>query len=446
LPFVLQSAEVMKQAVTCLEPLLDKAATRHATQIVLATVQGDVHDIGKNLVDIILSNNGYVVHNLGIKVPAETIIRKAQEVGADLIGLSGLLVKSAIVMKESLPQYKAAGLRCPILLGGAALTRKYVAESCVPAYDGPVVYCTDAFAGLKAAREFEEGRLKSTVFEAGAAVGALKPGPKNIEISRDVPVPVPPFTGLRHVVDIDPHVIFPLINEQALFRGRWGYRRGKMAAAEYDALIAGKVRPLFEEFMRAAGEEGLIQPKVAYGYFPCHSDGNVLVVRDGDRSYHFPFPRQAEAPFLCIADFFRTAAEGGDIAGFYVVTIGEAIGLRTHEWYGVNRYHDYMMLHGFSVEVTDALAEYWHQVMRREMGIATTEPTTPGGYVTQAYRGSRYGFGYPACPDLEAHKPLFALLRSETVGVTLTETMEMVPEQSTSAIVVHHPQAKYFAV
>jgi 5-methyltetrahydrofolate--homocysteine methyltransferase len=446
LPFVLQSAEVMKHTVSSLEPLLDKAAARHATKVVLATVQGDVHDIGKNLVDIILSNNGYEVHNLGIKVPAETIIQKAREVGADLIGLSGLLVKSAIVMKESLPQYRAAGLTCPILLGGAALTPRYVAETCVPAYGGPVVYCSDAFAGLKAAREFEEGRLTSTVYEARGAVGALKPGPKNVEISRDVPVPVPPFTGLRHVVDIDPRVIFPLINEQALFRGRWGYRRGKMAAAEYDALIAGKVRPLFEEFMRAAGDEGLIRPKVAYGYFPCHSEGNALVVRDHDQIHRFPFPRQSEAPFLCIADFFRTEAEGGDLAAFYVVTIGDAIGIRTHEWFAANRYHDYMMLHGFSVEVTDALAEYWHQVMRREMGIATNEPSTLGGYVTQAYRGSRYGFGYPACPDLEAHKPLFALLHPESIGVTLTETMEMVPEQSTSAIVAHHPQAKYFSV
>ncbi len=446
LPFVLQSAEVMKQAVSFLEPLLDKADTRSATKVVLATVQGDVHDIGKNLVDIILSNNGYKVYNLGIKVPAETIIAKARELKVDIIGLSGLLVKSAIVMKESLPQYQAAGLNCPILLGGAALTRKYVAEACVPRYGGPVVYCADAFAGLKAAREFEEGRLKATTYEAGAAAAALKPGVKNLDISREVPVPAPPFVGWRHVTDLDPRRVFPLINEQALFRGRWGYRRAKMGAAEYDDLIATRVRPLFEGFIRAGSEEGLIQPKVAYGYFPCHSEGDVLIVHDGDRRQAFPFPRQAEPPFQCIADFFKTESEGGDRVGFFVATIGEAIGRRTHALYDANRYHDYVMLHGFSVEVTDALAEYWHQVMRREWGIATGEPESPGGYVTQAYRGSRYGFGYPACPDLDAHRPLFELLRPEAIGVTLTESMEMVPEQSTSAIVVHHPQAKYFSV
>ena len=445
LPFVLQSAEVMKQAVSFLEPLLDKSDARSATRVVLATVQGDVHDIGKNLVEIILSNNGYKVYNLGIKVPAETIIAKAREVEADLIGLSGLLVKSAIVMKESMPQYQAAGLKCPILLGGAALTPKFVAESCVPLHDAPVVYCADAFAGLKAAREYEEGRLTATVYHpAGSA--ALKPGLKNVEIVRDVPVPVPPFMGLRHVTGIDPRALYPLINEQALFRGRWGYRRARLSAAEYEALIAERVRPLYEGFLKAGVEDGLLEPKVAYGYFPCHSDGDTLVVRDGAQEHVFRFPRQAEPPFLCIADFFRTREEGGDVAGFLVATIGEAIGRRTHELYDGNHYHDYLMLHGFSVEVTDALAEYWHRVMRQELGIATSEPANLDGLVTQAYRGSRYGFGYPSCPDLEAHRPVFAMLRPEAIGVTLTESMEMVPEQSTSAIVAHHPQAKYFAV
>lgn len=447
LPFVLQSAETMKRSVSFLEPLLDKADARHSTKVVLATVQGDVHDIGKNLVEIILSNNGFTVYNIGIKVPAETIIQKAHEVGADIIGLSGLLVKSAIVMKDTLPQYRAAGLTCPILLGGAALTRKYVAESCVPAYPGPVVYCTDAFAGLKAAREFEEGSLKSTVYEpVASATASLKPGPQNLDISRDIEVPKIPFTGLRHVTDIDLQSIFPLLNEQALFRGRWGYRRGKMTAQEYDTLIKTKVRPLYEDFLRASVDDRLIQPKAAYGYFPCYSAGNTLYVRDGAHTHAFPFPRQAEPPHLCIADFFKTEAEGGDIAGFFVVSIGDAISLRTHELYAQNHYHDYLMLHGFSVEVTDALAEYWHQFMRREMGISQAEPASVGGYVTQAYRGSRYGFGYPACPDLDAHKAVFAMLKPELIGVTLTESMEMVPEQSTSAIIAHHPQAKYFAV
>ena len=446
LPFVLQSAEVMKKAVAHLEPLMEKSDTDSATRVLLATVQGDVHDIGKNLVDIILSNNGYKVFNLGIKVPAETIIEKAREHDVDVVGLSGLLVKSAIVMQETMHQYAAADLGVPILLGGAALTKKFVAESCVPGYDHPVVYCADAFAGLKAVRELEEGKLVATTYQAENETRRMKPGIKDADIRRDVPVPDPPFLGCRHVVDIDPAKIFPLVNVQALFRGRWGYRRAKMSAEEYDELIRTKVEPLYDDLKRQAVEKGLVRPKAAYGYYRCHSRGDVVVVCDGDVSHDFAFPRQAEPPHLCIADFFRSEEEGGDIAAFFVVTIGEEIDRRTHELYDGDHYHDYLMLHGFSVEVTDALAEYWHGVMRAELGIAGADPGDLGGYVTQAYQGSRYGFGYPACPDLGAHETVFAMLRPGEIGVTLTENMEMVPEQTTSAIVAHHPQAKYFAV
>lgn len=445
LPFVLQSAEVMKGSVTLLEPFMDRTDGGSATRILLATVQGDVHDIGKNLVDIILSNNGYTVHNLGIKVPAETVIEKARELRVDLIGLSGLLVKSAIVMQESLPQYRDAGLTVPVLLGGAALTPKFVAESCVPNYPGPVVYCSDAFAGLKAVREFEEGRLQSTRYDSAAAVQPMKPGVRDAVVERNNPVPEPPFIGRRSVQDIDPRALFPLVNTQALFRGRWGYRRGKMSAQEYRQLIDGTVHPLYQDLQQRAVTAGWIQPRVSYGYFRCHSRENELYVEAEGKEYVFAFPRQAEPPFLCIADYFKSAEEGGDVAGFFVVTIGARIGEETARLYQENAYHDYLMLHGFSVEVTDALAEYWHGVMRRELGIGAALEDVQNA-ITQQYQGSRYGFGYPACPDLDVHRPLFDFLKPETIGVTLTENMQMVPEQTTSAIVVHHPRAKYFAV
>ena len=437
----------MKQSVTMLEPYMETQDARSSTRILLATVQGDVHDIGKNLVDIILSNNGFKVFNIGIKMPAETIIEKALELKVDIVGLSGLLVKSALVMKDTMPQYREAGLRCPILLGGAALTRKFVAESCVPAYGvAPVVYCADAFAGLKAVREYESGTLQATRYEGASEVPAIQAGPRNIEVVHDNPVPPAPFHGARHIQGIDPAKVLPFINEQALFRGRWGYRRGSLSKDDYEQLIDGKVRPLFQEFKRQCLEDKLVDLSVAYGYFPADRCGDTVCVRDGDHVHTLAFPRQAEAPHLCIADFFKSPEEGGDIAAFFVVSIGHRISEAIQDLYTANRYHDYLMLHGFSVELTDALAEHWHAVMRQEMGIATAEPVSPSGYITQAYQGSRYGFGYPACPDLDAHRPLFALLHPERIGISLTETMQMVPEQSTSAIVVHHPQAKYFAI
>ena len=446
LPFVLQSAEVMKASVTLLEPFMEKIDTENTTSILLATVQGDVHDIGKNLVDIILSNNGYTVHNLGIKVPVESIIEKAKELQVDMIGLSGLLVKSAVVMQESMPQYKAAGLKMPILLGGAALTQKFVAEECVPSYLAPVVYCKDAFAGLKAVQEFEQGTLKATSYDGQTAIKPMKPGIKAVEIDHNNPVPKPPFLGQRYRDDIDAKILLSLINVQALFRGRWGYRRGKMSAQEYQDLIAGTVEPLYTKLTQQALESGWIQPQVSYGYFPCHSKENDLIVTDQGQQYLFSFPRQKEAPNLCIADYFKPASAGGDVAAFFVVTIGSQIGKETARLYEENAYHDYLMLHGLSVEITDALAEYWHAIIRKELGIGEHVPEDLHGAITQNYQGSRYGFGYPACPDLNAHLPLFALLRPEAIGVTLTENMFMVPEQTTSAIVSHHPQAKYFAV
>nr|NIP49784.1 5-methyltetrahydrofolate--homocysteine methyltransferase [Gammaproteobacteria bacterium]NIQ11609.1 5-methyltetrahydrofolate--homocysteine methyltransferase [Gammaproteobacteria bacterium]NIU15820.1 5-methyltetrahydrofolate--homocysteine methyltransferase [candidate division Zixibacteria bacterium]NIW41873.1 5-methyltetrahydrofolate--homocysteine methyltransferase [candidate division Zixibacteria bacterium]NIY20232.1 5-methyltetrahydrofolate--homocysteine methyltransferase [Gammaproteobacteri len=266
-------------------------------------------------------------------------------------------------------------------------------------------------------------------------------------IARDNPIPEPPFLGVRHVVDIDPAKVFPYVNEQALFRGRWGYRRSSgTTAEEYNSLIKGTVEPLYADLKKRSLAEGLLQPKVAYGYFRCFSEGDALIVESDNQTYTFEFPRQALPPHLCIADYYRSKEEGGDIVPFFVVTIGEQIAEETKRLFEADSYHDYLMLHGFSVEVTDALAEYWHEEMRRELGIAAEQPDDITGYVTQGYQGSRYGFGYPACPDLDAHKELFKLLEPEKIGVSLTETMEMVPEQSTSAIIAHHPQAKYFAV
>ncbi len=446
LPFVLQSAEVMKQSVKFLEPLMDRTDAGSGTKILLATVRGDVHDIGKNLVEIILSNNGYTVYNLGIKVPEETILAEARARGVHLVGLSGLLVKSALVMRESLPQYRDAGLGVPVLLGGAALTRKFVAEECVPGYDQPVVYCADAFAGLKAVRDFEAGKLISTTWEGSATGGKAKPGPKEAELQSDNPVPKPPFWGPRQVENIPLAEVLPLVNLQALFRGRWGFRRGKMSAEEYEALVRDTVEPLYARLVAELVDQRLLNLKVAYGYFHCHRDENVVVVEHEGAIHRFDFPRQSEPPFRCIADYFKPAPAGGDLVAFFVATAGEEIATRIKALYEADSYHDYLMLHALSVEITDALAEYWHAVMRRELGIAANEPDSLTGFVSQQYQGSRYGFGYPSCPDLGAHVPVFALLQPERIGVTLTDNMEMVPEQSTSAIVVHHPQAKYFAV
>ena len=446
LPFVLQSAETMKTSVRYLEPLMEKAESGNQTKILLATVQGDVHDIGKNLVDIILSNNGYKVYNIGIKVPAETIIQQARENEVDIIGLSGLLVKSAMVMKESMSQYEEAGLKMPIFLGGAALTRKFVAESCVPGFSQPVVYNSDAFDALKKVRDFEAGNLTATTWEAQSTGETVKPGRRDAEILRDNPVPEPPFLGDKIITDIDLEEVLSLINKQALFRGRWGYRRGKMTGDEYRELISTRVEPLYEEFRRQFLQEGLIKPAAAYGYFACESRGDNLVMQHKGREYNYAFPRQGEQPFLCLSDYYKSAEEGGDVAGLFVVTIGDQVSKRTAELYEADAYHDYLMLHAFSVEVTDALAEYWHKRMRVEMGIASAEPESIHGYVTQQYQGSRYGFGYPSCPDISAHGQVFEMLRPERIGINLTENYEMVPEQSTSALVAHHPQAKYFAV
>ncbi|MFO7813041.1 MAG: vitamin B12 dependent-methionine synthase activation domain-containing protein [Pelovirga sp.] len=444
LPFVLQSAEVMKLSVVLLKPYMEKLDQEGQVKVLLATVAGDVHDIGKNLVDIILTNNGYKVFNIGIKVPAEEIIAKAKEYQVDVIGLSGLLVKSALLMKDNLAQFSDVGLNLPVLLGGAALTRKYVALDCVPKYQAPVVYCADAFDGLKAIRSFEAGELTSTSW-SDSVVAPNRPGAQLAVIDRQWECPPVPFIGNRQVLDIDPEKLFDYLNQPALFRGRWGYRRGKMAKDEYERMQRETVLPLYERLKNEGLSEGWFEPKVTYGYFNCFSRENRLVVQHDGQDYPFDFPRQQSAAGLCIADFYHSEEEGGDKTGFFVVTIGEKLARITYELYAADSYHDYLMLHGLGVELTDALAEYWHEQMRIEMGIQAGKTDMPA-YVAQGYQGSRYGFGYPACPDLAAHGPVFQLLHPERIGVSLTESFEMVPEMTTSAIIAYHPQAKYFAV
>ncbi len=444
LPFVLQSAETMKKSVVLLEPYMEKLADEGQTSVLLATVAGDVHDIGKNLVDIILSNNGYKVHNIGIKVAAEEIIARAKELDVDVIGLSGLLVKSALLMKDNLGQFQAAGLSQPILLGGAALTTKFVAVDCAPHFDKPVVYCADAFAGLKAIREFEAGKLLSTHWEEGT-VSRNRPGPQQEILDRSFNPPDVPFLGRKVEKNIDAESLFAYLNQAALFRGRWGYRRGKMSKEEYEELHAKTVLPLYQRLKEQSLNEGWLQPQVTYGYFDCVSHGDTVKVHSDSGEKVFSFPRQSNTPGLCIADYLRNKEEGGDKVGFFVVTLGQELAEQTKVLYESDHYHDYLMLHGLGVELTDALAEYWHEKMRIEMGIQE-ERGDMDAYVAQGYQGSRYGFGYPSCPDLGAHEPLFELLQPDEIGISLTESFEMVPEMSTSAIVIHHPQAKYFAV
>jgi 5-methyltetrahydrofolate--homocysteine methyltransferase len=480
LPFVLQSAEVMKMAVSQLEPLMEKTSGKSKGKIVLATVKGDVHDIGKNLVDIILTNNGYTVINLGIKQPIADIVKAWREHQADAIGMSGLLVKSVNVMEENLKELNALGITAPVVLGGAALTRHYCESHLRATYRGPCIYGKDAFDGLRVMdhitsgrtdvllKEAEERQAKRTAAEeqinktrierlaaanqpagTGAPPGA-KPKVRS-DVSTAVPIPAAPFFGSRVVTDLDLEDIYPFINPVALFRGQWQVKKGAKSDAEYEAFIEDEIVPVFESLKKKCRDEGILKPAVVYGYFPCNADGDDLVIWDPqqkDRELErLTFPRQGDKRRLCISDFFRPVESGEvDVIGLHCVTMGPRASEAAKRLFEANKYTDYLYLHGLGVETAEALAEYWHKRMRQELGIANEDSPRIKELFTQHYRGSRYSFGYPACPDMSMQQNLFRLLQPERIGCTLTENFQIDPEQSTSAIIVHHPEAKYFNV
>ena len=463
LPFVLQSAETMKAAVAYLEPHMEQSAARDKGAIVLATVRGDVHDIGKNLVDIILTNNGYRVHNLGIKQPIANIIEAAVIHGASVIGLSGLLVKSTLVMKEDLEELNRRDLaHYPVLLGGAALTRSYVESTLREAYQGRVYYGQDAFEGLAIMNALTEGReptsrrrrppRQAAAGEAAgdAAGGAAVGTAVRSTVRRDGAIPKPPFWGGRAVTGISLRDVYPFLNEVALFRGQWGYRKGGQSDAEFQALVEAQARPALRRLQEEAIAGSILEPAVVYGYFPVQSDGDDLIVYAEDQRserFRFRFPRQAGKQRLCLADYFRPRESGEmDVAAFHIVTVGARASEHTQTLFAANAYQDYLYWHGFSVEMAEALAEFWHRRIREELGIAAADGKTPRDLFAARYHGARFSFGYPACPNLEDQTKLCDLLRAAEIGITLSEEYQLVPEQSTSALITHHPDAGYFSI
>jgi 5-methyltetrahydrofolate--homocysteine methyltransferase len=462
LPFVLQSAEVMKTAVAYLEPHMEKSDDAGKGRIVLATVKGDVHDIGKNLVDIILSNNGYEVVNLGIKQPMSTILDSARDNDADVIGMSGLLVKSTVIMKENLEELNSRGLagRWPVLLGGAALTRAYVEQDLAELYDGEVRYARDAFEGLRlmdafmAVKRGEAGAelppLRARRVTKGARLQVTEPAdmPSRSDVATDNTVPQAPFFGDRIVKGIPLGDYMSFLDERATFLGQWGLKPTRGAdGPTYEELVETEGRPRLRMWLDRVQTEGLLEAAVVYGYYPCVSEGDDLVVLDesGAERERFTFPRQRRDRHLCLSDFFRPRESGEvDVVAFQLVTVGGRVSTATAELFAKNAYRDYLELHGLSVQLTEALAEYWHARVRAEIGFGAQDPGELDEILKVNYRGCRYSFGYAACPDLEDRAKIAALLTPERIGVTLSEEFQLVPEQATDALIVHHPEAKYF--
>ncbi len=461
LPFVLRSAETMKKAVSFLEPLMEKGAADHRGSIVLATVRGDVHDIGKNLVDIILTNNGFDVHNLGIKVGIAEILDAYERHSADAIGMSGLLVKSTLVMRDNLEELNRRGMNdVPVVLGGAALTRTFVEQDLRKVYPGPLFYGKDAFAGLDVMEQIEQrrhepgddfGRVdtrrlparRSRPSASGDAVPLRSP-----EVETDNPIFEPPFLGSRVVKGLPLDDIAEFVNETALFRNQWQYRPED---GEPDTAFKDRIRGVFRDQLAAARQADLLVPQVVYGYFPANGEGEDLVIwEDESRSeemMRFQFPRQSESPWLCIADFFRPTESGElDYAAFHIVTMGAKVSERTAELFAADRYRDYLLLHGLGVEMAEALAEYWHRRIRTEWGFGDEAGQSLRGLFRQQYRGGRYSWGYPACPDLEDNVKVAELLGADRIGLTVGAATgyQFQPEQTTSALICHHPRAKYF--
>ncbi|MFB9249335.1 methionine synthase [Sphaerisporangium melleum] len=463
LPFVLQSAEVMKAAVAYLEPHMERVEGQVKGRIVLATVKGDVHDIGKNLVDIILSNNGYEVINLGIKQPVSAILEAAQEKDADVIGMSGLLVKSTVIMRENLQEMNSRGIsgRFPVLLGGAALTRAYVEQDLADVFDGQVRYARDAFEGLRLMDAFMDVKrgvagaqlppLRQRRVKAGATLERtpVQDLPARSDVAADNPVPSAPFLGERVVKGVPLAEYAAFLDERATFMGQWGLKGARGGdGPSYEELVESEGRPRLRMWLERLQTENLLQAAVVYGYFPCVSQGDDLIILDertGNERTRFTFPRQRRDRHLCLSDFFRAQGSGEvDVVAFQVATMGSRISAAAGELFAKNAYRDYLELHGLSVQLTEALAEYWHARVRGEWGIGGDESLADMLKVN--ITGCRYSFGYPACPNLEDQRQLFELLDPSRIGVELSEEFQLHPEQSTSALIVHHPEAKYFNV
>ncbi|MFF7227720.1 methionine synthase (B12-dependent) [Streptomyces sp. 2333.5] len=463
LPFVLQSAEVMKTAVAYLEPHMEKSDDEGKGTIVLATVRGDVHDIGKNLVDIILSNNGYNVVNLGIKQPVAAILEAAEEHRADVIGMSGLLVKSTVIMKENLEELNQRKMAAdfPVILGGAALTRAYVEQDLHEIYEGEVRYARDAFEGLRlmdALIAVKRGVPGATLPELkqrrvpkrDTAVAEIEEpeGAVRSDVAVDNPVPEPPFWGTRVVKGIQLADYASWLDEGALFKGQWGLKQARTGdGPTYEELVETEGRPRLRGWLDKLQTENLLEAAVVHGYFPCHSKGDDLILlnEDGTERTRFTFPRQRRGRRLCLADYFRPEESGEtDVVGLQVVTVGSKIGAATAELFEANSYRDYLELHGLSVQLAEALAEYWHARVRAELGFAGEDPADVEDMFALKYRGARFSLGYGACPDLEDRAKIADLLQPERIGVELSEEFQLHPEQSTDAIVIHHPEAKYF--
>jgi len=469
LPFVLQSAETMKTAVAFLQQFMEKSAGSTKGTIVLATVRGDVHDIGKNLVDIILSNNGYRVHNLGIKQPLENILAAVREVKPDAVGLSGLLVKSTVVMKENLEELAKLSFDIPVICGGAALNRAYVEDDLRRAYPtGRVYYGQDAFTGLRLMEELT-GRAEATALTAESAQVSERRGKTRAEkeessaeaakeyVKTDLPparnIPSPPFWGARVLQpeSFDLRTLFSYVNKRALYLNQWQYRRPKdSTTADHRKFLDEVVDPKFRAWQEKVIERGWLTPKAVYGYFPCNSDKNDLIVFDpdtGEEKARFTFPRQPREKRRCISDYFLPLESGKrDLLAVHLVTMGAVASQTSQQLFQANLYDDYLHFHGLSVESAEALAELMHQRIRQECGFAEDDSESIEQLFRGSYRGSRYSFGYPACPNLEDQRILFRLIDPASIGVSLSEEFQLEPEQSTSAIIVHHPDATYFSI
>ncbi len=444
LPFVLQSAETMKAAVAYLQPHMDKVEGPAKGTMVLATVRGDVHDIGTTLVDIILSNNGYKVVNIGIKQPIDQILKAAEEHHADAIGMSGLLVKSTVIMRENLEEMRRQGWTKPVVLGGAALTRAYVENDCSQSYGRKVAYAKDAFSGLHFMEKLSSYDDALTQVE----VAGPQPIPARVDRplpydARDaqpaaaVPAPLPPFLGSR-LVEVPVKALAPWINEDILYKFQWGFLRKNLSTEEHAEQLRTVARPILVDLLDRCAREGILQPRAVYGWFKAHRDGDAIVLDDGTR---LGFPRQRDGG-RCIADFVGA----DDLVGLQLVTVGERATEVCREWFEAHKYTDYLYLHGLSVELTEALAEFVHRQMRAEIGIAGDDARDIHDLFHKQYRGCRYAYGYPACPDMADQRHILRLLGAERLGVTMDADDQLHPEQSTAAIVIHHPQARYFKV